>query len=174
MNLKTAVAADQKPAVFPMAASVNRLRHPRHHRHHRLLRYRRLLRRYRHRSRSDCPKGPKRNRRHRTNEKGSSRRRRHSRRRPLRSRQMILDWRGGSAIASSAGNKSAMFRRPQFRMPPLRSSSFSLAPKIGLCAAKIPQDSQYWSRNVAAPFIDHSSEMWNLRQWNASSAVPAP
>jgi hypothetical protein len=36
-----------------------------------------------------------------------------------------------------------------------------------LCAAKIPENSQYWSRNVAGPFIDHSSEMWNFARWNA-------
>jgi hypothetical protein len=46
--------------------------------------------------------------------------------------------------------------------------------KIGLCGATIPWDNAYWSRNVAGPFIDHSSEMWNFRRWNASSAVLAP
>jgi hypothetical protein len=49
------------------------------------------------------------------------------RRRTRNCRQTIGDLRAGAAIASSARNKSAMRRRPQFRMPPSRSSWFPLA-----------------------------------------------
>ena len=170
MNLKNHPCGGPKSRCFSDSAAASiATATPRRRRHHRLLHYRRR------RSRSDCPKHPELNGRHRTNEKGSGRRCRHNRRRPLRSHcQRILDGHGGSAIGSSAGSKSATSRRPQLRMPPLRSSSFFSRLKTALCGAAIPWDNPYWSRNVAGPFIDHSSEMWNFRRWNASSAVLAP
>ena len=111
--------------------SANRLRQRRHlsHRH----RPRCLPLRYRcHLCRSGCPNYPTRNGRRRTNGRWSGRRRRHNcRRPPRRCRQTIVDFRGGSAIASSARSKSATCHRPQFRRPSLRSSSFALPLNAG-------------------------------------------
>src|SRR5258707_14221918 len=59
-----------------------------------------------------------------------------------------------------------MYRRPQLRRSPWRSSSFphagtSSPPRIAHCNTRYP--SPLSSPNVATPFIDHSSEMWNFR-----------
>ena len=70
------------------------------------------------------------------------------------------------AALESARNKSATYPRPQFRMPPSRSSSFLLASNrqiAPICAPqKEPVSAPHSSPNVAVPFIDHSSEMWNF------------
>jgi hypothetical protein len=53
-------------------------------------------------------------------------------------------------------------------MPPLRSSWFALAPNRrgwhSIVHCKKPVPGPYSSPNAAAPFIDHSSEVWNFRR----------
>jgi hypothetical protein len=51
-------------------------------------------------------------------------------------------------------------RRPSFRVS---SGSPKSGPWQKLCAAKVPRDGPHRPVNVAHPFIDRSSEMWNFR-----------
>lgn len=109
MNLTSAVAVDQNPDLFSRPDRINRRR--RHHRHRHRLR-RRHPRYRRRRSRSDCPNYPLRNGGRRTSSPWSRCRRRHNCRCRLRScHPMTGDCAGCSAAASSAGSKSARYRR---------------------------------------------------------------
>src|SRR6266436_1318302 len=168
MNLKNCYCGKSK---LSAARSANHRPRPRRRPHLHLRRrphrHRRLPRRRLRPSRSDCPNYPTRNCHHRTSWECSSRLRRCNWCYRLRScHRMICDWNGGSAAGSSAHSRSAMYRRPQLRMSPWRSSSFphagtSSPPRIAHGNTRYP--SPLSSPNVATPFIDHSSEMWNFR-----------
>jgi hypothetical protein len=70
-----------------------------------------------------------------------------------------------AAVLQSRHQQTTNQRGPADRNSEYRHSARHrfLCLEIGLCAAKIPYDSQYWSQNVAGPFIEYSSEMWNFR-----------
>ena len=92
----------------------------------------------------------------------SSRRCRHNCRRPKRNHRATIGlWRGASPLGSSRGNKQATRRRPQSQRPSFRLSWLISPPRMA-CRKTLRCPNS--SPNVAVPFIDRSSEMWNFRR----------